>query len=103
MSIEWIEQCLALPKATREQPINVAHLKLLTLIAQHPEIRTDDLLPYFHNEKPTLISRINTLASKGLINKLPKFNAGGNTHPNYYTCTPSGQTIANAILGRHRT
>lgn len=70
----WIEQCLALPKARREQPMNVAHIKLLLVIDENTDIKTDSLLEFFANEKPTLISRINFLTKKGLILKLPLFN-----------------------------
>ncbi len=93
MVYEWIERCLALPRMSREQPMNIAHLKLLLLIAENPDIKTDSLLEFFPNEKPTLISRINFLSNKGLIEKLPLFNRGGNTHPNYYRATPLGYDI----------
>lgn len=92
--MNWIEICLALPKKSREQPINVAHLKLLLAIAATEGIKTDELLPLFENEKPTLISRLNFLVDKGLINKLPKFNRGGNKNPNYFTTTRKGRLIA---------
>jgi len=95
--LEWIELCLELPKNSREQPINVAHLKLLYLIAQRPDVKTDELLPFFDNEKPTLISRINTLASKKLIDKYPRFNRGGNSNPNYYRITALGKRIVEQL------
>lgn len=85
-------------KSAREQPMNVAHLKLLLIIYQNSEIRTDSILPYFNNEKPTLISRINFLVRKELIVKLPKYNRGGNTNPNYYKTTKLGREIAKGIL-----
>ena len=88
-----LNTALALPKNEREQPINVAHIKLLLIIYYNPDIKTDELLPYFSNEKPTLISRINFLARKKLIIKLPKFNAGGNTNPNYYRATSLGSEL----------
>ena len=93
----WIELCLSLPKVAREQPINVAHIKLLLIISKNEGIRTDDLLPFFNNEKPTLISRINFLCKKQLIVKLPKFNKGGNTNPNYYKMTDKGKRLISAI------
>jgi DNA-binding MarR family transcriptional regulator len=97
MSKTWLDICLELEKGDREKPINVAHLKLLLLISENEEIRTDDLLAYFPNEKPTLISRINFLIRKGLINKLPLFNRGGNGNPNYYTTTTAGKEITSMI------
>lgn len=88
-----LNMALALPKNEREQPINVAHIKLLLVIYHHPDIKTDELLPFFANEKPTLISRLNFLYRKKLITKLPKFNAGGNANPNYYRATHLGAQL----------
>lgn len=95
--VTWIEMCLQLPRVSREQPINVAHIKLLLIIFNNEGIRTDDILPFFYNEKPTLISRINFLCKKGLILKLPKFNLGGNTNPNYYKTTNAGKQLVKAL------
>jgi hypothetical protein len=97
MGKTWLDICLGLEKEDREKPINVAHIKLLFLISENEGIRTDDLLPYFPNEKPTLISRINFLIRKKLINQLPRFNRGGNGNPNYYTTTAKGKEITSLI------
>ncbi len=102
MKIDWIDRCLALPKERREQPMNIAHLKLLLIINNHPDIKTDSLLTYFDNEKPTLIARINFLSRKNLIHKLPRFNRGGNTHPNYYRVTRQGRKLAGQVLDKAR-
>lgn len=95
----WIDLCLGLDRKSREQPINVAHLKLLIHIYDGKgSVETNELLPFFKNEKPTLISRLNTLLDKKLIIKLTGFNRGGNGNPNIYKVSELGEKIVLSIL-----
>ena len=47
-------------------------------------IDTGSLLEHFPGAKKTLKGRLVYLERKGLIERFPKFNAGGYGNPNYY-------------------
>ena len=67
-----------------EAPINVGLLKVHALVEQSPNITTTELLEHFPGAKQTLKGRLKLLERKGLIEKYPKFNAGGKGNPDFY-------------------
>lgn len=80
----WLDEWIELPIVKREAPINVGLLKVHALVEQSPNITTTELLEYFPEAKQTLKGRLKWLERKGLIEKYPKFNAGGNGNPDFY-------------------
>ena len=88
-----------LPKVKREAPINVGLLKVYSLVECSPEITTTELLEHFSGAKQTLKGRLRWLERKGLIDRYPKFNAGGNGNPDYFVAqTNIGHADAHSII-----
>jgi hypothetical protein len=85
----WLDRWIELPKVKREAPINVGLLKVYALVEYSPEINTTELLEHFLGAKQTLKGRLRCLERKGLIDKYPKFNAGGNGNPDYFIAQPN--------------
>ena len=88
----WLDRWIELPKVKREAPINVGLLKVYALVQYSPQITTTELLEHFVGAKKTLKGRLRWLERKGLIDRYPKFNAGGYGNPDYY--------IAHHIVGQ---
>lgn len=80
----WLDEWIELLIVKREAPINVDLLKVHTLVEQSPNITTTELLEYVSGAKQTLKGRLKWLQRKGLIEKYPKFKAGGNGNPDFY-------------------
>ncbi|MGJ8530116.1 MAG: winged helix-turn-helix domain-containing protein [Maritalea sp.] len=98
----WLDEWMELPIVKRETPINVGLLKVYELIRQSPYITTTQLLEHVSDSKPTLKARLKWLGRKGLIEKLPKYNAGGNGNPDYYKLSTSQPYPQRKRVGRIR-
>lgn len=92
----WLDRWIALPINKRESPINVGQLKVHALVEREPNITTTELLLHFPGAKQTLKSRLKWLERKGLIERYPKFNAGGNGNPDFYV-TVTDATVRQGI------
>ncbi len=81
------------PIYKREAPINCAHLLTLLLVDIEPGITVTKLLPSFEHNKQSLRSRLQFLERKGLLDRQPKVNYGGNNNPNTYSTTQQGHSL----------
>ena len=89
-----LDRACALPVRARETPVNVSHLSVLARVVAEPGVTLPGIVGGGRRgPKPSVRTRLRWLEDRGLVERLPRFNVGGTSHPNRWCATTDGTAL----------